>query len=316
MSPQELKGWRHKSTDQINAYVSNLYLYSVPIPNKSKVICTYIGQSYSGQPLLTLEFSLPKLLYGNNVQEIADLDAAIFSANEIIAGLPGIPSVDISKGEILRLDIAYNHQVDDNLLSYLDYLSRQTISRRKTRSYLFESTYFANKTVSTVFYDKHKEEKLPTAKGILRQEVKYTNKKVIRTLFDAKYLGELCFPAIKTELEKDLKVLGLNKTVLGDGRQAWKHLVMEHEFYAGSMYYGLLKAKERYPIDEIEAIGHHRSINRLIKNAVSSGIAPGFSTSGKDLPPLSIDWDIVNSKKIVIKSGRSPEGLFLETIND
>ena len=185
MSPQELKGWKSKHGEHKNGYFSHSYTYSIKTQNNSKITCFYLFPSYLGEPLLTLEFSLPKLLFGNNIQVVCDLDDAIFQANRKLENLPRIPEIDISKGEILRLDIAYNHNIGLHVKDYIDYLSKQSFSRRTTHSYLHSTAYFSNKTISSKFYDKFLESQLSEAQGLLRQEISYRNKGRIQVGTDA-----------------------------------------------------------------------------------------------------------------------------------
>ena len=303
MSPQELKGWRSKHGEHENGYVTHEYAYSVKAPNNCKITCKYIHTSFAGNPVLTLEFSLPKLLKGNNIPSVSDLKVAISSANEIIAGLPGFPVIDIGRGEILRLDIVYNHYVGDLVSGYIDYLSKQTHSRRTTHSFLYSTVYFSNKSVTTKFYDKYKQCGLDAARGLLRQEISYRNKKRIREIFDAPQFGGLGFTPIKKELEKDLAVLGLDKLIPDDGRYAWKQLVEEHGYYGGTFHYGLLGLAKIYPIPEIAQHGgrHHRSINRLVQNALKTSNGNTAVPLKGYLSALSIDVDIISEKRIVMK---------------
>jgi len=248
MSPQELKGWRNKHGEQKNGYVTHEYAYAVITPNECKITCSYMGTSFDGKPLLTIEFSLPKMLRRNNIQTVGNLGSAITQANEIIASLPGLPPIDIRQGEILRLDIAYNHQVGDLGNGYIDYLSKMSYSRRTTHSYLYETAYFSNKSVSSMFYDKFKESQLDGARGILRQEISYTNKKMIQEIFKAKHLGDLAFPNMRKELEKDLEALGLDRPIPSNGRYSWVELVEKHGYYAATFFYGLSRLKGIFPI--------------------------------------------------------------------
>ena len=66
--PEQLKHWTHKIiTTEMG--IRESYLYN-PILNNDKVMLkyTYYPLGYDNHPLLTLELSLPKLIYGNNYQ--------------------------------------------------------------------------------------------------------------------------------------------------------------------------------------------------------------------------------------------------------
>ena len=95
LSVGELKGWRERHGKRKNGFTAFSHTYSVAAPNGCKVTCVYYANGYQRRPILTLEFSLPKLLYGNNVKSVDNLDTALSQANTLIGDLPGIPDVNL-----------------------------------------------------------------------------------------------------------------------------------------------------------------------------------------------------------------------------
>lgn len=65
---------------------------------------------YDRKPLLTLEVSLPKLIYGNNYQMLGSLDGTIQIGNMFLAIVSHAPILDLAEGILILLDMCYNHQ--------------------------------------------------------------------------------------------------------------------------------------------------------------------------------------------------------------
>ena len=227
-------------------------------------------------------------------------EEAFNSANIALRSLPGVPELDIRKGEIIRLDIAYNHPVGDLIHAYIDYLSTQNYSRRKNKTYLHETVYFGANSVSLTFYDKFRECGFEEAKGLLRQEISFTNKTRIQKIFGARTLGKLSFPSIKRELEKALHILHVDLPILSGGRRAGIKLIQEFGLHEGVFLFGLLWLKEIFPLKILADTGnkHPRSLNRILARLPHRGYAVGMAVGEKDLPPLSIDVDILDGKRI------------------
>jgi len=302
LSQKQLKGWRSHHGQQRNGYVTHKYTYSLTTPNSAMITCTYRSNSFTSLPLLTLEFFIPKLLHGNNIYQIGNLRTALPLAQSALNDLPGIPNVEIAEGEILRLDIAYNHPVNGNVSVYLDYASKQNYSRRIAIYYPKATMYFGNKTAKSKFYNKHKQSGLEDARGLLRQEISHRNKKRIREIFGASKLGDLTFSPIIAELEKDLSILKLDNPIPDDGRYAWKALLQAFGLYGGVYHYGMLKLTKIYPIPEIaQEVGlHPRSINRTLQRALDATKDIPIPKN-ESLPALSIDVEVINDKCIVFK---------------
>jgi hypothetical protein len=80
-------------------------------------------------------------------------------------------------------------------------------------------------------------------------------------------------------------------------------LISQHGFYGGHFYLGLLHTKERYPIIDIAKYSkrHPRSIDRQVKKAIATENIEDLRLGTEDLPPLSIDCDLVHDRQIATK---------------
>jgi hypothetical protein len=154
---EELLYWDYRiSSSPKGSRVS--YIYNPRVTDDEVMLkYTYIPYDYNGNRLLNLEFSLPKLLYGNNYQMIGSIDGTIKLANMYLATVPHAPILDLAEGILNRLHMCYNHfvgsAVDDllNAIGYLDY------PHRRTKYHKYEGAEFRAKHITTKFYNKERE---------------------------------------------------------------------------------------------------------------------------------------------------------------
>src|SRR5215213_2336954 len=108
---EHLKGWTTRIT-RTETGERKVFIYN-PKVEETTLRFTYYPVDYSGHPMLTLECSLPKLVFDNNYRMLGSIDGAIKIANMLLAGVPHLPRLDLAEGVLIRLDLCYNHQVGD-----------------------------------------------------------------------------------------------------------------------------------------------------------------------------------------------------------
>ena len=133
-------------------YIKNIY-----IENGAAIKCTYRPRSFIGKRLLIIEFSLPMLLYGNNIQMVDDIEVAITHANEIISKIPELSQIDIRDGVLFRLDVCCNFQVGELVPYFVKALQAMTYPNRKTMPYDKEGVQYKVGKETTKFYNKEKQ---------------------------------------------------------------------------------------------------------------------------------------------------------------
>lgn len=132
---------------------------------------------------LFISLSIPKLLYGNNVQEIDEKDImSFFNIIHIrLIELLNI-SIDHDSWKISEVEVSKNFILDSQqqVTDYINKLSTIKLPRKTTIKYNSESVYFKNKSQMMKFYNKYLEllkqkdiehELLEKSKNILRFEV-------------------------------------------------------------------------------------------------------------------------------------------------
>lgn len=157
---------------------------------KTGVITTYKMQDevipyikyQDGSKALTIQVSIPKLLYGNNVKSIEQSDIPIFlqRVQERLQLLFGI-HIAHEDWRITRLDVCCNFHVGNQTGEYIRQLSKGKMPYKDTRNYNHDETVeFFNKSIRVMLYDKYKQckrikepkEVIEQSKGILRLEIR------------------------------------------------------------------------------------------------------------------------------------------------
>ena len=124
--------------DQSEHLIGTTFKRNIPLPNGSMIKLQYIPLDYKLRisNLLLAEFSLPKILTGENFNEIENWEASFNSATEIIASIPGLPKLpNISDWLLYRIDFCHNYSVGENVSSYIEALRNGYFPHRKRMPY-------------------------------------------------------------------------------------------------------------------------------------------------------------------------------------
>jgi hypothetical protein len=222
-----------------------------------------------------------------------NLEEEITQANEVLAGIPVLPSINLWNGVLNRLDVCYNHQVGD-LVSYLiKSLQQLEKPHRKTKPYTSEGVEYFSKLVSTKFYNKEKESGDPKAHGILRQEIELKSKAIKKLTGNKKpTLRDITKDLLYDTLENELQQLGLLGCSIGTRETTLKLLCEEYGRNEGIYYFGLLKAKTSYPSKETLATDiklHSSTLGSKLRKIVKAGVPLALAETYEPLPPLVIE---------------------------
>ena len=158
---------------QTEAFMTNYKMKDESIP-----FITY----EEGIQTLSIQVSIPKLLYGNNVQLLKAEDIPTFftTFQERIKQLFDV-DIELHEWKMNRLDVCWNFFVGENVEDYIQMFSKQKLPYKHTHCYNHKQTVvFQNKSSRIIFYDKQAQcekdkepaEIIKQAKGILRMEIK------------------------------------------------------------------------------------------------------------------------------------------------
>ncbi|MCB9109616.1 MAG: hypothetical protein H6634_00045 [Anaerolineales bacterium] len=286
----QLEAWT-RITSRIGQGEKVRYIYN-PVSGSAVLRFTYFPEDYNGFPMLTLETSLPKWVYGNNYQMLGNIEEAIKIANERLAKVRDIPVLDLAEGILIRLDMCYNHQVGDAVDDYIKALGNLDYPHRRTKSHRYEGVEYRAKHKVTKFYNKEHESGSIEARGILRQEITMLKGKDIQKLTSIKRPTLLDVPVwmIEQSLKDDLQSLGLLNNSIANRSTALKMLCETYGEDAGFYYFGLLITKETKPKKHIKALmnKHPRSLDRKLKKIRDAGMPVTLTDREEPLPPLTI----------------------------
>ena len=287
---KQLENWTCRIT---RTQTGESYIYiNNPIVKDTTLRFTYRPLGYDNNPILMLEVSLPKLLYGRNHVMLSSIEETIRDANKILADVPHIPHLDIGEGILIRLDMCYNHQVGDMVNDYIEALGKLEYPHRRTKHHRFEGVEYRAKRKTTKFYDKERESGFVEAKGILRQETTLINGKDIQKLLKVRQptLKDITFEQIAEFLQDELTKLGLLNNSIATCDTALKQLCEAHGSDAGIYYFALLVLKVNKSKKGLanETQMHPRSLDRKLRKIVQSGVPPTLTDCEEPLPPLSI----------------------------
>jgi hypothetical protein len=151
-----------------------------------------IYQTFEGRQRLRAEFSIPKLLFGNNVQlpssnQIIDAMDAVAKGVSARLGQP----FDSLSAEVHRIDYATNVYMHPNQVTpFIEYYSTFQVPRLVRTAIESETVYFRNKSRGFRIYNKEKElrDKRSTgtdvekARGVVRVELFCNNRPAVRRI--------------------------------------------------------------------------------------------------------------------------------------
>jgi hypothetical protein len=291
---EQLDSWVHKTTSTENGGIRDYFLYNPKItPNEVMLKYTYYPLGYDCKPLLTLELSLPKLIYGNNNQMLLSINTSIKIANESLAIVPHAPILDLAEGVLIRLDMCYNHQVGELVDDYIKAFGNLDYPHRRTKYHRYEGVEFKAKHITTKFYNKQHENGAAEAFGILRQETTILKGKAIQKLLGEKKptLLDVTRDFVINYLNDDLNNLGLLNNSIGTHDTSLRTLINSYGDLAG-VYYSNLQSlkmdKSRKQLAQ-HTKTHPRSLDRRLRKIIDAGIPLTLTDREEPLPPLVID---------------------------
>jgi len=237
--------------------------------------------------------SLPKLIFGNNYQEITNVENAMIVANSILEKVPYAPDLNLADGVLLRLDLCHNHQVGDAVDDFINAMGNLEFPHRRTKSHRGEGVEFRSKHKTTKFYNKERESGFVEAHGILRQETTLLDPRDIQKLLkcSAPTLLDLSNQVIADVLKDDLAKLNLLNNSIANRNIALQALCSVYGYDAGIYYFGLLTSKldktKKQLLNETKM--HPRSLDNKLRKIKEAGIPLTLTDREEPLPPLTIN---------------------------
>src|SRR5687768_2759685 len=86
---EQLIAWKARITKTVEGE-QQVFIYN-PVVGETTLRFTYYPRDYKGNPLLTLECSLPKLIFDNNYQMLGSIDGTIKIVNMVLEDVTHVP---------------------------------------------------------------------------------------------------------------------------------------------------------------------------------------------------------------------------------
>jgi hypothetical protein len=293
-TPAQLEWWECHTRTKPTGEVSHKYILNRKLTDDDiSVRCTHFPFDYDGNPMTTVELSLPKVVFGDNFTMLRDLDEAIQRTQVLLSAIRELPPINLDEAVLIRVDPCYNHHVGQLVPDYINAIGRLNYPHRRTKYHQDEGAEFRSKKTTTKFYDKMRETGRQEAYGILRQETSYLSSKRIAKLLgkNKPTLRDLTPEWIAANLNADLENLRLDNRIIADRDTALRYLCQQYGSDAGIYYWALLIARfdtSKRQLRSQTAL-HPRKLDRRLKAIADAGIAPTLATTTEPLPPLTIE---------------------------
>ncbi len=312
LDENELKSdWRRSETtypDQ-SIYVS----YQKGRSNKKQ--SPYLRYHYRDEDIPTPKLevqiqSVPKLFANHNQLQLGNIDLIILTINDYLRTVAGLTKINVKDALINRVDFFNDYDVNGHVKDYLSAIATLEYPHRdrnifknrlrfgSDKNYVGNGVVFYSENEETVFYDKEQQSNRFIAEGLLRHEKRFTSrasfKKAINThsLSSSPILCQLNWAFVKRELQKDLEILGLDKSIQ-NRYKAVSVIIKTGNIRECNLYKNYLLLSEHKELSSIELVQKLKCEPGLIrdwkKTLKEANICPGFAKNDKtNLPPLTL----------------------------
>jgi hypothetical protein len=274
----------------------------------------------NGIGYLDAKVSLPKMLFGNNVQMISEAD--ITRAKDAVTGfVSGVVGVEYNAwtAPIGGLDVCHNWHVGEaETYMYLHALRNAHLPKMTRRVIDNGTVDFINSSEKVVFYSKHAEtqkrahegkatdEQLHASIGILRGEHRFTNTSACKRLATRLSLDShraehlLTRDVAETVMDDTVRALGLDNHIEADDSR----LAILRERYGFTSRYetltGFLQLCDTYGADNLVRLGYpaerFRRRRKLLEKAGVWLTNPTRAT----LPPLRLVRGNIAAQRVAV----------------
>jgi len=281
--------WKYRLDIDTKGREKEVYTKYLSVSYGAWIKVTYNPPNYIYHlPMLQYELSLPKISWGNNVKLIqneAQKEEAISIANRIVCSKGPVPDIDLGTGKITRIDIAHDHQVGDDVNSYIRALHNLEYPRRDTLPYRNQGVQYKSGRITTKFYDKERQSHDPMAHGILRQETTIRSSCYIRDQLgmEPPVLKNMRVDMSHKILIADLERLGLYNNPIGGRDFVQDTLVNKYGFTKGTNLLGYWLTRQTKTREQLILEGVYiRTIQQKEKDIRDAGIP--LTTTESEIP--------------------------------
>jgi hypothetical protein len=300
--------FKSQTTKEKILYSTLNYSVNYKLPGNRDVRIVYhpYNKQKEYDPLLIYQFSLPKFVYGNNILEVLDQQEMIEKSNQLLNFLSFLPSVDVSKGMIYRIDLVCNYQVGDLLPIYKKAFAMLHYPHRVTKPY-DGGTLYPSTEDSCCFYDKELEVSKTKqkseydflfdpnlAQGIWRHERRLHNPRLIQEITLKRCPTILDFPKerIVQLLTQDLERLKVKEQTISGQDIALNKLTKMWGASTADSLLGFMLRNQGLDMEEARKnykLGR-KAIERKFKKVRDAGVSLVLEDNQIEIPPLTVEY--------------------------
>ena len=311
-TPIQLEEWCETTQRYPTGSCRKKYSKRINIENDVSVLFTHYPQNPGfSHPISLIEFSVPKVLFGNNsylIRGVDEIYEAASRVNGFISGLSWMCPINVLDGILSRIDLTYDHHIGNTVEAYIHVLMKSHYPRRKTIIYPNEGVLFKSRTASTKFYDKHKEQGFLSAGNLLRQETTFRRTYTIsrRMGIDNPTLMDITPEWVIQVLHQDLERLTLNNRMICTSELALEMLMNKYSPNTALKLLGYLLTRQSNIHEQMIANGTSKStIWRWNIQLKEVGICLALTDAKYALPPLTIDKEYFRNETLVVSDTRT-----------
>ena len=283
---------RHPKYD----YLKLKYSLRIKLPEGNTCQLTYhpFNMMREPDPLLLIEFSIPRFVHGTNLFPVYDYAQMVDISNELLAYIDFLPRLDVREGAVYRIDLVYNHQVGEYLTFFKKAFPLLHYPHRKTKPYLDQGTLFFSKYDSAMFYDKELKSKDPRAHGVWRHERRLAQFGILKEItgMDCPRLIDFTPDLVAKLLTEDLERLKLVDQKICGIDYAMKLLTDKWGTKKADMLHGFLMRNQGLDRKDVykNYKGKTRTVDRRFDDIHDAGVSIAIDENKTTLPPLTIDF--------------------------
>jgi hypothetical protein len=267
------------------------------------------GIAPNGRDYLTVGASLPKVMYGSNVEMVetqAHVNSALMRISDYVGNVADV-NYDVMRANVLRVDFCNQwRMIPSDVCEYLKVIASTSVSRMTRKVFDDSTVQFSNRSGGLVLYDKLSEvlyrlgigkaaeSEVLSAFGVLRLERRFLNYQACERLaaklgLSGRQVGSLLtIHVAEWVMDQTIKQLGLDETLIsGDIRL--DRLIQAYGAKRALALAGLLAACDSYGPDNLIRLGIcKRSTFHKMRRQIMQAGAWVFTERKRNLPPLRL----------------------------
>jgi len=293
-SVNQLDQWKYTKVVTDNRKTKSVYRFRLqPTDNGTNTECSYTEHcDHIELPELRISISLPDCFGRSESDQIKGFRKEISKVHLALLQTPGFPQFFLEEGILERIEIYYDHEVNDlvedyiNAMSYLKYPFRKKVFRRDIE------VVYGEYDVKTTFLNLYRHTGVSESSSILRQLKSFQNSNSIARAMDLEKptLLDATPEWVAAELQRDIEKLGVAEFPMCNSDEVLNRLINTSPSGVESVVWEVLLAYQTMTREQIatELTIHPSDVGHMLNAVNATGCALALSER-KELPPLKVE---------------------------